>query len=162
MTAKSAKRKHLEQSPAAPGRKEAIASASEGRIKRETEKSIAYYAQHLDKIDERLRDLDGEWDIERTLETAASSLTLSGIFLSLTRNKKWLLLSLAVQGFFMQHALQGWCPPLPVLRRFGVRTADEINQERFALKALRGDFKDVAKPEPGTPRSGQVYQAVQT
>jgi hypothetical protein len=30
---------------------------------------------------------------------------------------------------------------LPVLRRLGIRTADEINKERYALKALRGDFK---------------------
>jgi hypothetical protein len=39
--------------------------------------------------------------------------------------------------------LQGWCPPLPILRSLGVRTADEINEERYALKALRGDFADV-------------------
>jgi hypothetical protein len=49
-------------------------------------------------------------------------------------------LPVVVAGFLLQHALQGWCPPLPVLRRLGVRTADEINQERYALKALRGDF----------------------
>jgi hypothetical protein len=46
----------------------------------------------------------------------------------------------------MQHALQGWCPPLPLLRRLGVRTQQEIERERYALKALRGDFDAV----PGT------------
>ncbi len=45
-----------------------------------------------------------------------------------------------VTGFLFQHAIQGWCPPLPVLRRRGFRTAEEINQERYALKALGGDF----------------------
>lgn len=44
-------------------------------------------------------------------------------------------------GFLFQHAIQGWCPPLPILRRLGFRTAEEINQERYALKALRGDFE---------------------
>jgi hypothetical protein len=29
------------------------------------------------------------------------------------------------------------------LRRLGIRTADEINNERYALKALRGDFENV-------------------
>jgi hypothetical protein len=32
---------------------------------------------------------------------------------------------------------------VPVLRRLGVRTMDEINEERYALKALRGDFESV-------------------
>jgi len=32
-----------------------------------------------------------------------------------------------------------------VLRRLGVRTAQEIASERYALKALRGDFVDVSK-----------------
>jgi len=45
-----------------------------------------------------------------------------------------------VFGFFFQHATQGWCPPIPVFRRMGVRTRREINRERYALKALRGDF----------------------
>jgi hypothetical protein len=104
--------------------------------------SIAYFAQNPDQIDRRLRELDAEWDIERVLETGSSTLTLTGLVLGIASSRKWLLLSLAVQGFFMQHALQGWCPPLPVFRSLGIRTADEINRERYALKALRGDFKD--------------------
>jgi hypothetical protein len=46
-----------------------------------------------------------------------------------------------VTAFLLQHALQGWCPPVPVFRRLGVRTTAEIDRERYALKALRGDFK---------------------
>jgi hypothetical protein len=46
-----------------------------------------------------------------------------------------------VSGFLFQHAVQGWCPPVPVLRRLGFRTAYEIEEERRALKALRGDFE---------------------
>jgi hypothetical protein len=117
---------------------------SNARIRQQTEASIAYFAQHRELIDQRLRELDEEWDIERVLETGSSALTLTGLVLSIARGRKWLLLSLAVQGFFMQHALQGWCPPLPLFRRLGTRTADEINRERYALKALRGDFKNIA------------------
>ena len=47
----------------------------------------------------------------------------------------------------MQHALQGWCPTVPEFRRIGVRTAKEINREKYALKAMRGDF-DSAGPAP--------------
>jgi len=48
-----------------------------------------------------------------------------------------------VAAFLFQHAVQGWCPPIPVLRRLGVRTSREIELERIALKALRGDFDHV-------------------
>ncbi len=55
-------------------------------------------------------------------------------------DKRFFALPAVVAGFLLQHALQGWCPPLPLFRRLGVRTAAEIDQERYALKALRGDF----------------------
>jgi hypothetical protein len=115
------------------------------RIRRETDRRIAWFADHPGQIDARLRELDEEWDIERVLETGSSALTLVGLVLGVGVSRKWLLLSLAVQGFFMQHALQGWCPPLPVFRRLGVRTQPEIERERCALKALRGDK---VAPEP--------------
>lgn len=109
---------------------------------------IEYFAHHPDQIPQRLLELDAEWDIERCLETGSASLTLAGLLLGISASRKWLLLSLGVQGFFLQHALQGWCPPLPVLRRLGVRTAEEIGQERYALKALLGHFEGVSTSDP--------------
>jgi hypothetical protein len=95
-------------------------------------------------IERRLHELDEEWDIERCLETMAPTITLLGIGLGLTRGRSWFLLPIMVQSFFLQHALHGWCPPIPVLRRLGVRTCTEIEEERYALKALRGDFRHIA------------------
>jgi hypothetical protein len=60
-------------------------------------------------------------------------------------DRRFVAVPLVVTGFLLQHALQGWCPPLPVLRRLGVRTAREIERERTALKALRGDFDELAR-----------------
>jgi hypothetical protein len=65
-----------------------------------------------------------------------------------------------VTGFLLQHAIQGWCPPVPILRRLGFRTADEINRERYALKALRGDFKDAEKPKTPAESATTVRRAV--
>jgi hypothetical protein len=48
-----------------------------------------------------------------------------------------------VLPFLFQYAVQGWCPPVPLFRRIGVRTRGEIDGEKFALKALRGDFGSV-------------------
>ncbi len=98
-------------------------------------------------IQHRLDELDREWDIERLLETVAPSITLTGLTLGVLRDRRWLVLPLVVQAFFLQHAIQGWCPPMPILRRLGVRTATEISEERNALKALRGDYHAAETPQ---------------
>ena len=58
-------------------------------------------------------------DIERTLEANAASLSLIGVTLGLTVDRRWLALPVGVAAFLLQHAVQGWCPPVPVLRRLG-------------------------------------------
>lgn len=98
-------------------------------------------------ITRRLSELDREWDVERILQTNFAAVSLVGLTLATQVNKRWFALALGVPAFMLQHALQGWCPPLAVLRRMGFRTAKEINEERFALKALRGDFDATSKSE---------------
>ncbi|WP_237684077.1 hypothetical protein [Pseudaminobacter soli (ex Zhang et al. 2022)] len=110
------------------------------KLQREMKARIAYFAQHPEEIPRRLEELDQEWDIERAIEANASSLAFAGLLLGTAVDRRWLALPAVVTGFLFQHAIQGWCPPVPVLRRLGFRTADEINQERYALRALRGDF----------------------
>jgi len=111
------------------------------RIDEETAQNLRLYST-ADKalISRRLEQLDREWDIERILETNASSLVLTGMVLGLFVNRKWLALPVVVSGFLLQHAIQGWCPPVTVLRSKGVRTRKEIERERYGLKLLRGDF----------------------
>ncbi len=87
-------------------------------------------------IERRLADLEREWDVERVLETNASSLALAGLALAVAVHRRWLWLSGAVLGFLFLHGVQGWCPPLPVLRRLGVRTRAEIDREKYALWRL--------------------------
>ena len=99
-------------------------------------------------IDDRISQLQNEWDIERTLEANAASISLVGLGLGLFVDRRFFLLPAAVAGFLLQHALQGWCPPLPLLRRLGLRTSAEIHDEVIALRILRGDFLDrVTYPE---------------
>lgn len=112
------------------------------RIQRSMEERLEYYARHREEIPLRLKELDREWDIERTLEANAASVSLAGLALGIVLDRKWLLLPLMAGGFLLQHAVQGWCPPLPVLRRLGVRTAHEIQLERNSLKVLLGDYDD--------------------
>lgn len=90
-------------------------------------------------IARRIEELDREWDIERVLEVNAATLALTGLLLGLKLNRKWLLLPGIVLPFLLQHGLQGWCPPLPLLRRLGVRTRGEIDREKYALLPLLGN-----------------------
>jgi hypothetical protein len=57
------------------------------------------------------------------------------------------ILPAVVAGFLLQHAVQGWCPPVPVFRRLGIRTAREIDLERYGLKAIRGDFNGLTESQ---------------
>ena len=99
-------------------------------------------------IDERIRQLQREWDIERTLEANAATVGLAGMALGSFVDRRFLILPALVSAFLLQHALQGWCPPMPLLRRLGIRTAREIHDEIIALRILRGDFLErVDTPE---------------
>ena len=119
------------------------------RIRSETEQSIAYYGSRPEMIPHRLDELDREWDIERAIEAFASGVLLFSMLHAIVlRKRRWMLMLPVVSGFLMQHAIQGWCPPVSVLRRLGFRTEREIEEERYALKALRGDFKELPQAEP--------------
>ena len=112
---------------------------------RKTEEQVRSYAtQPKEDISRRIEELECEWEIERLLELNASVLAFAGVALGVTVDKKWLLLpGVVVLPFLFQHAVQGWCPPVSVFRRLGVRTRREIDGEKFALKVLRGDFDQI-------------------
>lgn len=129
-------------------------------IHHETQKRIAAFESNNRNalITQRLKELDSEWDVERTLQTNFAILSLVGLALATKVNKRWFALALGVPAFMVQHALQGWCPPLPVLRRLGLRTAREINEERFKLRSMRGDFSQF----PGSNDPDALFKAVRS
>lgn len=117
-------------------------------IRRKTVNNIIRYAAlGPEAIERRLVQLDREWDIERTLEANFGAVVAITALLGFMHASGWFIVSGAAGAFLLVHALMGWCPPLPIYRRLGVRTTAEIATERYALKALRGDFRDVASLE---------------
>lgn len=128
------------------------------RIVRETDINIGSYAADRRLIDMRLQDLDREWDIERALEANAAAVSLIGLALGRLISRRWYFLPTAVATFLLQHAVQGWCPPVSLFRRLGVRTQREIDEERYALKLMRGDFAVVSPPAKTPVRD--VMQAI--
>jgi len=130
-------------------------------IRRQTEERVARCAAAgREAIDRRLAELDHEWDIERTLEANAATLCAAGAALALLSDRRFALVPLVVGSFLIQHAVQGWCPPLPVFRRYGFRTQPEIDYERYALKSLRGDFRNLPTSEGDGASAKQVVDAM--
>jgi hypothetical protein len=124
------------------------------KIDQEIVTNVATYsAQGAAAIEHRIKELDKKWDIERTLEVNAGILGLAGAVLALTVDKRWSLLPAVVTTFLVQHAVQGWCPPLPLFRMIGIKSRPELDREKYALKALRDDFRDVHN-------ATQAWQAV--
>jgi len=118
------------------------------RIDRYTEDNIRYYATRpKHEISERIDNLEDEWDVDRLIQAWISGTGLATVFLGTVWSKKWWILTTASLGFLGNHAVNGWCPSANVFRRLGYRTRQEIDREKFALKALRGDFDDIGKLE---------------
>lgn len=131
-------------------------------IREQTEANVARLAGGDRKsIDRRLAQLDREWDIERFLELNAPIAGAVGLVLAATVNRRWILFTGAVLGLLALHAIEGWCPPVPVLRRLGFRTSREIADERYALKAFRGDFDGISREAGQREKdAGQILAAV--
>lgn len=107
--------------------------------------------KHYDsgELFKRIEELDREWDTERVLEANAAAIIFISTLLAFIISPYWLILIAFVSFFLFQHAVQGWCPPLPIIRRLGVRTPEEINCEKFAIKFIKGDFDGNTKDYAG-------------
>ena len=139
--------------------RENTSDESNRRIDDETIARVQEYAARSEAdIARRIEELDREWDMERLLETNASVLALTGLVLGATHSRKWLIVPGIVLPFLFQHAVQGWCPPMPIFRRLGVRTRQEIDREKYALKVVRGDFDDVSSTSESS--AANAMQAV--
>lgn len=146
---------------------ETTANPAEERIRedvrRETEMRLLYYSQAgTEAIDERLDQLDTEWGIERAFQAGAAGLALFGLTFGALFNRKWFVFPALAAGCLLQQSTRGWSPPMALLRKLGVRTTAEIDFERYGLKALRGDFREIESADkPGPQDLAKVLEAVE-
>jgi hypothetical protein len=119
--------------------------------------TVRFYASKTDyEINKKIKELDLKWDIERYLEANAAILISIGAALGFKKSRNWFILPLTVSVFLLQHAVQGWCPPVSVFRRLGIRTRREIEVEKYALKALRGDFDEISDQDSNINRAKEA------
>ncbi|KJS18808.1 MAG: hypothetical protein VR72_21625 [Clostridiaceae bacterium BRH_c20a] len=118
------------------------------KIQKQTLENVKYFIdKDKNAISQRIKKLDKEWDTERVLEANAALIILISTILGFTISRWWFVFLGFIAFFLFQHAVQGWCPPLPIIRRLGIRTATEIDEEKVALKMIRKDFEGF-KNEP--------------
>jgi len=94
-------------------------------------------------INDRLEQLDAEWSAGRVAKAALAVTILLGTILTLTAGWWWVILTAAaglllLQFMFTQHV---WLTR--VFQEAGFRTRAEIEHEKFALRTLRGDFRNL-------------------
>lgn len=143
-----------------PVRKHSLGGVTR-RLDRERDERLAAAVGEDDRaVAERLRRLDAQWDIERVLQTNAATLTLVAWAVALYRpTRRRAAVAGIVPAFLLQHALQGWCPPIELFRFLGRRSRNEIDAERTALKALRGDFAELPREGAPAARAGAALEA---
>jgi hypothetical protein len=129
--------------------------------RRAGERLREYAAWDEDALGHRITQIEREWDFERVLEAEASTMGIAGLILSVAVDRRFLLLPAIVSAMVLLHALQGWYPLLPLFRRIGLRSQDEIAREMYAIKVLRGDFAGIAETEDELMRRADaVWRAV--
>ncbi|MFP2932276.1 hypothetical protein ACLESO_45405 [Pyxidicoccus sp. 3LG] len=121
------------------------------RIDEHVERCVRYMAQKGDRAEmsRYLERLEREWDINRAISVSTAALSALGLLLGRKDGGGWRVLSAAATSLLLQHGLFGFGPLDELFRALGVRTRREIDLEKFAIKALRGDFERI--PNDGGP-----------
>lgn len=96
-----------------------------------------------EELSRRIQTLNAEWDTERFMEAEAAVCIMGCSLLGISKSKFWSFLTLISGAVLLQYALLGWCPSMPAKRKLGLRTAEEISQEKIVLKMLRKDFDHI-------------------
>jgi len=110
--------------------------------------SLRYHAARHWEIPARLAELEREWDLERAMVAGAAGFTLAGLALMALVDRRFVAVPAMVGGFLLQHAIQGWSPPVTLLRRLGFRKSGEICDERCGLKTLQREYRSFDDPAP--------------
>jgi hypothetical protein len=110
-----------------------------------TRENVARFASMTPPmVHQRLVDLSSEWGIERVIAGGSGVAILGGLLLVAGLGAAWVAVPGAFAVLLVMQAFAGWTPMVPLLRTMGFRRSCEIAHERYALKALRGDFHRVA------------------
>src|SRR5437879_2945146 len=90
-----------------------------------------YASATPEDVEQRLRVMDGEWDLDRAVRLASGLIAVGGLLAGWKR-PRWMALPLALL------ALSPFEPLGAILRAVGFRASIDIDRERRALEMLSG------------------------
>lgn len=93
-------------------------------------------------IDRRLDRLDREWTTERLIELEAPIMISFGSVVAYFFGRRWIFLPFFSASMLLLHGVQGWYPLLPLFRRLGFRSQNEILKERRGLLSIRNNSSE--------------------
>lgn len=94
-------------------------------------------------IDARLEELENEWTAGRATKATIGALIVVGFGLTALLNP-WFLILPAIGGMFLLQYFGSRTSWLGLMfHEMGFRTGFEVDQEKMALKVLRGDFRQL-------------------
>ena len=137
-----------------------------GRGNRTLDNIRFYGSLGKEGIDERISALEGEWDVERAVMVALSGAGVAGLIVGMVGSRIWRLLAWIALPLLFLFAQDKWKPSNGILKSLGLRSRKDILDEKYALKALRGDFRSVeTEPEESAAEkagnSARAMEAVQ-
>jgi hypothetical protein len=105
------------------------------------EKKISEVLKISDKTEEdienRLKNLQGEWSSERVLTTAAATTIVTSTILGYAFSKKWFCLGGLVGLMMLKDGLAGDCLAMPIIEKIKFRKAYDIAAEKETLSMLK-------------------------
>ena len=123
-----------------PGQTTDLADKERSRIE-ERLHQIAYGGQPA--ITQRLAQLDDEWSAGRVAKITVAAGILLGLAAAVLHSWWWLAVPVVLGLILLQYLTSRECWLTRGLKLLGLRSSVEIEHERFALKALRGDFHNL-------------------
>lgn len=112
-------------------------------INRDTLRSIQHYSgRPIQLLGKRIEELEEEIPLEALVYRGGALMTIGGLTLLFLRGKSraaWLF-AVAIGALQLQYSYQGGNALTDILRKRGYRSRKEIEAEKYALQALRGDF----------------------
>lgn len=94
-------------------------------------------------IDERLAKLEWEWTAGRLTKVALGTVIVLGLGLTALLNPWWMILPTVAGLLLLQYCFLKTSWLAQIFRSFGYRCGSEVENEKIALKVLRGDFRTV-------------------
>ena len=112
---------------------------------------------------DRLKALEDEPDLETVATLGLAGMGVLALVFGMLGSRLWRLLAWAVLPLIFAHARGRLAGPGEFLKTLGLRSRKEIEEEKYALKALRGDFRDMGGFRPdGTPDPASALDAVRS